>query len=105
MKNKKASFFSIIGIATSLFAFTTLQGGSIKGKVIPADGASQVWAISNADTLKAAISQGNFEITRAKAGTYKVYIDAIDPYKDVVKDGVQVNDGSTVDLGEIQLTR
>jgi hypothetical protein len=105
MKNKKASFFSIIGIAAGLFAFTTLQGGSIKGKVIPADGASQVWAISNADTLKAAISQGNFEITRAKAGTYKVYIDAIDPYKDIVKDGVQVNDGSTVDLGEIQLTK
>jgi hypothetical protein len=105
MKNKKTGFLRMILLAAALFAFTTFQGGSIKGKVIPADGASQVWAISNADTLKAAISQGNFEITRAKAGTYKVYIDAIDPYKDVVKDGVQVNDGGTVDLGEIQLTK
>jgi hypothetical protein len=105
MKTKKTGFFTLIAIAAGLFAFATLQGGSIKGKIMPADGASQVWAISNIDTLKAAISQGNFEISRAKAGTYKVYIDAIDPYKDVVKDGVQVNDGGTVDLGEIQLTK
>jgi hypothetical protein len=104
MENKKTGFFALIAIV-ALLAFTILQGGSIKGKIIPADGASQVWAISSADTLKAAISQGNFEITRAKAGTYKVYIDAIDPYKDVVRDGVQVNDGGTVDLGEIQLTK
>jgi hypothetical protein len=104
MKDKKVSFWALITLAT-LFTFATLQSGSIKGKIIPADGASQVWAISSVDTLKAAISQGNFEITRAKAGIYKVYIDAIDPYKDVVKDGVQVNDGGTVDLGEIQLTK
>src|SRR6478672_11740057 len=105
MKNKKNSSLALIVLAAGLFAFATLQGGSIKGKIIPADGASQVWAISSTDTLKAAISQGNFEISRAKAGTYKVFIDAIDPYKDVVKDGVQVNDGGTVDLGEIQLTK
>jgi len=105
MKNKKTSLFAIMTMAVGFSAFTILQGGSIKGKIIPADGASQVWAISTTDTLKAAISQGNFEISRAKAGTYKVFIDAIDPYKDVVKDGVQVNDGGTVDLGEIQLTK
>jgi hypothetical protein len=105
MKNKGTGFWAILTLAAGLLAFTIFQGGSIKGKVIPADGASQVWAISNADTLKAAVSQGNFEINKAKAGTYKVYIDAIDPYKDVVKDGVQLNDGSTVDLGEIQLTK
>jgi hypothetical protein len=105
MKNKKNGFFTLMAVAAGLLAFTILQGGSIKGRIMPADGASQVWAISSTDTLKAAISQGNFEISRAKAGTYKVYIDAIDPYKDVVKDGVQVNDGGTVDLGEIQLTK
>src|SRR6266496_5839304 len=105
MKNKKTGLLVIITIAAGLFAFTTFQGGSIKGKVIPADGASQVWAMSNTDTLKAAISQGNFEIANAKAGTYKIYIDAIDPYKDVVKEGVQLNDGGMVDLGEIQLTK
>ena len=33
-----------------------------------------------------------------QAGTYKVYIDAAEPYKDVVKDNVQVSDGGTADL-------
>ncbi len=56
MKNKKTGLLAIITIVAGLFAFTIFQGGSIKGKVIPADGASQVWAMSNTDTLKAAIS-------------------------------------------------
>jgi hypothetical protein len=104
MKNKIIWLWCVV-CATILFAFTRLAGASIKGKVIPADGASQVWAMSSTDTLKAAISQGVFEITNVKQGTYKVYIDAIDPYKDVVRDGVQVSEDGTVDLGEIQLTK
>jgi len=55
--------------------------------------------------VKAIINQGSFEIQNVKAGTYKVYIDAVDPYKDVVKEGVQVTDGGIADIGEIQLQR
>lgn len=105
MKNKLIGLLCVAIFAVMLFAFITLADGSIKGKVIPADGASQVWAMSSSDTLKAAISQGTFEITNVKQGTYKVYIDAIDPYKDIVKEGVQVSEDGTVDLGEIQLTK
>ena len=105
MKNKIIWLLCVSVFAITIFAFTTLAGGSIKGKVIPADGASQVWAMSSSDTLKAAISQGTFEITNVKQGVYKVYIDAIDPYKDIVKEGVQVTEDGTVDLGEIQLTK
>jgi hypothetical protein len=105
MKNRINWFLYILICATILFAFATFAGGSIKGKVIPADGARQVWAISSTDTLKAAISQGAFEIANVKQGTYKIYIDAIDPYKDIVRDGVQVTQDGTVDLGEIQLTK
>jgi len=94
----------IIGFAAIFLTFK-LAGGIIKGKVMPADGASQIWAMSSSDTLKAAISQGTFEISNVKEGTYKIYIDAVDPYKDVVKDGVQVPEGGTVDLGEIQLVK
>jgi len=86
-------------------AFITFANGSIKGKIIPADGASQVWAISSLDTLKAAISQGSFQVSNVKQGIYKIYIDAIDPYKDVVKESVHVSENGTVDLGEIQLTK
>jgi hypothetical protein len=85
MKNTKAGLLTIAAAVAGLFAFTTFSGGTIKGKIIPADGASQVWALSATDTLKAAISQGNFTIPEAKGGSYKVYIDAVDPYKDVVK--------------------
>jgi|SRR3954449_11834025 hypothetical protein len=95
----------IITTIVAVFAFRFFANGGIKGKIIPADGASQVWAISSSDTLKAAISQGTFQISNVKQGTYKIYIDAIDPYKDVVKEGVQITENGTVDLGEIQLTK
>lgn len=104
MKNFKKYFVLLFSIS-ALFAFTTFAGGIIKGKILPADGASQVWAISSSDTLKAAISQGTFEISNVKQGTYKIYIDAIDPYRDVVRDGIQVPENGTVDLGEIQLSK
>jgi len=95
----------IFATFAGFFGFRVFTNGGIKGIIIPADGASQVWAISSSDTLKAAISQGTFQISNAKQGTYKIYIDAIEPYKDVVKEGVQVTENGTVDLGEIQLTK
>jgi hypothetical protein len=109
MKNTKKYFVLLIFIvafsAFITFAGGIITGGIIKGKILPADGASQVWAISSSDTLKAAISQGIFEISNVKQGTYKIYIDAIDPYRDVVRDGIQVSENGTVDLGEIQLSK
>src|SRR5881628_2024207 len=99
------SYILILSVFAGFSAFKVFANGSIKGKIIPADGASQVWEISSSDTLKAAISQGTFQISNVKQGTYKIYIDAIDPYKDVVKEGVQITENGTVDLGEIQLTK
>jgi hypothetical protein len=105
MKNTRIGLMGLAVFIAGIFAFTSFDGGSIKGKVTPSDGASQVWALSQTDTLKAIINQGSFEIQNVKAGTYKVYIDAVDPYKDVVKEGVQVTDGGIADIGEIQLQR
>ncbi|WP_153798320.1 carboxypeptidase regulatory-like domain-containing protein [Foetidibacter luteolus] len=97
----------VLAIAVcGLFAFTTFQtGGSIKGTVSPADGAKYVWAVSATDTLKTLIAKGAFQITNAKAGTYKIMVDATVPYKDVIKDGVQVADGQLTDVGEIKLEK
>ena len=105
MKNTRIGLWALSAMIAGLFAFTSFQGGSIKGKVTPADGASQVWALSATDTLKAMINQGSFEIQNVNTGTYKVYIDAVEPYKDVIKEGVQVTDGGTTDLGEISLQK
>lgn len=88
-----------------LFAFKAFQTGTIKGTVSPADGAKLVWAVSTTDTLKTVISNGAFEIGSVKAGTYKIMVDATAPYKDVIKDGVQVADGQATDVGEIKLEK
>lgn len=105
MKNTRLGLLGLSALITGLFAFTNMEGGSIKGKVMPADGAAQVWALSSKDTLKAIINQGNFEIQNVSAGTYKIYIDATEPYKDVVKEGIQVTDGGVADIGVITLQK
>jgi hypothetical protein len=64
MKQIKLSPIAL-GVATAgFFAFTSIDTGSIKGKVSPADGAVQAWAISATDTLKAPIANGAFLLAR-----------------------------------------
>jgi hypothetical protein len=79
--------------------------GSIRGSVTPAEGGVRAWAESAADTLKAPIINGSYEITDAKPGTYKVIIEAKPPYRNVAKDGIIVNDGQAADAGEIKLEK
>lgn len=86
-------------------AFFPLQEGSIRGTVIPPEGAYNVVAFSATDTIKEAINMGNFQITGVKPGTYKVLIAAHAPYRNVVRDGIVIANGNVVDLGEIQLPR
>jgi hypothetical protein len=95
-----------MGIATAgMFAFKGIDAGSIKGVVTPADGAKTAWALSSTDTLKAAISNGTFEIPNAKPGSYKLIIEANAPYKNTAKEGITVTDGQPTDVGEIKLEK
>ena len=96
---------AVLGIAAafSLFAFSMIDGGSIKGTVTPNASATNVMAISMTDTLRADIQNGSFNITDVKAGTYKLVIMAAPPYKNFEKEGVMVSDGKATDLGEITL--
>ena len=105
MKITKIGLAALVVAIAGLFAFTTFEGGSIKGAVTPADVTTEVLAVSGTDTTKGAASNGAFEITNLKAGTYTVVIDAADPYKDVTKDGIQVTDGQSTDVGEIKLEK
>jgi len=104
MKNNRPAIW-MLALVAGLFAFNNYEGGSIKGRVLPADGASQVWAMSATDTVKSEIAQGVFELINVKAGTYRVMIDANEPFKDAVRDGIIVSEGSNIDLGEIQLEK
>jgi hypothetical protein len=73
------------------------------GKVTPQDGAESVWAIGT-DSTKGIITSGNFSI-QVKPGTYKVFVDARDPFKDVSLENLEVRDGQPLDVGEIVLQK
>ncbi|HTN08369.1 carboxypeptidase regulatory-like domain-containing protein [Agriterribacter sp.] len=103
MKKARLTLAALSIVAAGLFAFNVITNGSVKGTVKPADAAVRAWAISGTDTLKADIANGAFEITDAKPGTYKVIIEANAPYKNASKEGVEVKDGESTDVGEIAL--
>jgi hypothetical protein len=87
-----------------LFSFNAIQTKTIKGTVTPADKAVRAWAISNTDTLNAAVENGTFEIKDVKAGTYSVIIEAKDPFANTrKKDIVVANDSAVTNIGEIKL--
>ncbi len=103
----KNTFFILIAIiiVVSGLAFVPIKPAFIAGKIIPAEAVKDVWAVSLKDTTRAIIVQGSFTIPDVKPGTYKVVIDATEPYKDVIKDGITITDGEPVDLGEIKLEK
>jgi hypothetical protein len=104
MANSKLIIGTVAGfMATGLFAFNVFTSGSIKGTIMPADGATRVWALSPTDTLRATIISGAYVIKDAKPGSYRVIIEAKPPYKNAAKDSVVVIDGQTAEVGEIKL--
>ncbi len=105
MKNTFLKLIAIIVIITALFSFKALAPASITGRVTPPEAVKDVWAVSLTDTAHGSVSQGGFNIANIKPGTYKVIIDAVAPFKDVVKEGVSVTEGQPVDLGEIKLEK
>jgi hypothetical protein len=74
----------------------------IIGKIRPADGAEMVWVVGEKDSLKASISQGQFYF-EVKPGTYKLIVDALPPYQDVLLENLLVHQDETLDVGEIIL--
>lgn len=106
MKRVRLSIVALTIAVAGFFAFTKIDfdPGSIKGTIVPADGAVRAWAVSGTDTLKSAIKDdGAFVITDAKAGTYRVIIEAKPGYKNAAKENVTVVDGQPTDVGEIKL--
>jgi len=91
-------------LASIILAFVVLNQSAITGRVNPADGADAAWAIAGSDTVKANIVNGSFSLA-VKPGTYKVMIDAHDPYKDVTKENIEVKEDGPTDIGEIMLEK
>jgi hypothetical protein len=87
----------------TLFSFTHQYAASIKGVISNAENAGDVWAIMGMDSTKVTPLYGKFQLDYLKPGTYKFVVEGKAPYKDFVKEGVEVKDGEVVDLGSIIL--
>jgi len=95
----------MLALLAGLFAFTSSRSGGIRGKIIPADGADKVLAVSGKDTLTAQISNGNLTFSNVKAETYLILIKARPPYKDTSVENVAVIDSAITDIGDIKLVQ
>ncbi len=105
MKKTFVTFIALSTAIVTLHAFKPAeQTTGVKGSIVPADGATMVWGINGTDTVRAAPANGSFALT-AKAGTWKIIIDAKDPYKDATMEKVEVKEGQITDLGEVKLAQ
>ena len=105
MKNVRLSLVAMGIAATSLFAFSKFEPGSIKGSVAPAEFAVKAWAISDKDTFQVKVDKGVFELKDLTPGKYNLIIEATTPYKSIGKQDVPVTEGKPTDVGQIQLTK
>ena len=105
MKNVRLSLVALGIAATSLFAFSRFEPGSIKGSVSPAQFAVKAWAMSAKDTIQVKVENGEFELKDLPPGKYNLIIEATSPYKSIGKQGVPVADGKPTDVGQIQLSK
>ena len=106
MKNTFKAILASAAFAVIVLAFKPKdEAASIQGTIVPPDGATMVWALSSTDTFKSALAKGRFMISNVKDDSYKIIIDAKEPYKDVIKDNVVVSGSVPVDLGEIRLEK
>jgi hypothetical protein len=103
MKTIKLGILIAGTFAGVLMGFSPIFNGTVKGRVIPPEGANGVWVVSPTDTLKTSLDAGAFEIRNLKAGLYTIIIEARPPYKNAAKAGITVADGQVMDLGEIIL--
>ncbi|OLY92384.1 hypothetical protein SAMN05444008_11636 [Cnuella takakiae] len=98
---KSTTALALASIA--LFSFKPHTASSLKGKIAPAESVGTVWAIAGTDSLKTSAIEGEFSFAEIKPGTYKIVAEAKAPYKNLEKEGVEVKEGETTDLGTLML--
>jgi len=76
---------------------------SIYGNIEPAEAAKKVFAIKGTDTLVVIPEAGKFSIAVSAAGSWKIYVQAMPPYKDASVNSVIVEEGKSSDVGTIRL--
>lgn len=74
----------------------------IRGSIEPAEGGRRIWAISGTDSISTAPIMGKFSLD-VRAGNWKLWIEAVQPYKNTSVESVLVVDGEYTDAGVIKL--
>jgi len=93
---------SVVMVLASAFISHHVWKSGISGAIEPADGAKKVWAINGSDSTSAVPVQGKFSI-ELKPGNWKLYVEAVQPYKNTTVESVLVIDGQYTDAGVIKL--
>lgn len=86
--------------------FTVNNTGSIKGKVLPNDGFAVVTVFNTTDTAYALPDkEGSFKLRGLKNGTYSVFFNASNGYRDTTINNVQVIAPKETSVGLITLSK
>ncbi|HUR11352.1 MAG TPA: hypothetical protein VM012_08280 [Flavitalea sp.] len=104
MKKTLLTLTVIVITVVMLHAFRIIRGTAITGRISPPQQLEGVYCFSGSDTIRATIGNRTFALT-VKPGTWKVVIDAKDPFRDVIFEKVDAQENHFTDLGEIQLQR
>jgi hypothetical protein len=82
------------------------SSGEIEGKVRPVHSFGQIKAYNSTDTAFARPEdEGEFKIRGLKAGTYSLFIDGINGYRDTTINNIVVRRGDETELGTIRLSQ
>src|SRR6266496_2341429 len=84
--------------------YSAFQQTLITGKISPEDAAETALIIVAKDTLKTPITWGNFSL-QVKPGTYKLFVSAKAPYKNVSMSNLEVKQNHVLDVGELILQK
>ena len=101
MKKLTIILVLLLVVVSSFLTSARLKSG-ITGSIEPADGARKVWATSGMDSLSTVPLMGKFSLD-VRAGNWKLFIEAIQPYKNTSVESVLVVDGEYTDAGVIKL--
>jgi hypothetical protein len=105
MKNALVQLGLVLLGISSVHAVKLLQSASFHARVSPADGVEKVWAIQGRDSVPMQGSDGQYFLTTFPPGSWRVWVNARIPYRNVSIDAVDLQPGTNRDLGNIQLEK
>jgi len=86
--------------------FTIKKTGSIEGEVVPREAMPVISVYNSADTAYAIPDKdGDFKIRGLKEGTYSLFVNASNGYRDTTINNIEVKPGKETELRKITLRK